>query len=312
MGTLKNAFNKVVLSTVLTASLVGGVSESAFAQTQAGPPPGPSTSAVEVVQQQAWRNDPYYQRIMAAYDRQLQAREKQYHAQENAQVRIENANFQIQEWNLEQSRVNYMKTPQGMAQYWAVQTQLTAGHNARLVSIKSNWNARDAQENLARNNYTQALDNRFSSLPEYRAGGAGPRKDKPWENDPTYQQKLSTFSQQLGSQSDVDKANTRAQIQILDANHMAQDANIGAQLPTQGRFGLPGYGRVGGQLEISNAQYDMNRTIYKESLEQREGMRDQQYAEFLFNLDRQYGALPQYKAAPAPAVKAPAPKPPGS
>jgi hypothetical protein len=313
MGQLKNAFNKVVLSTALTASLVtGGFSQSAFAQsTQAGPPPGPSTAAVEV-QQQAWRSDPYYQRIMAAYDRQLEAREKQYHAQRDAQVRIENANFQIQQSNLEQNRANYMKTTQGMAQYWATQTQLTAGHNARLVSIKANWSARDSQEDLARNNYVQGLDNRFSSLPEYKAGGTGPRRDKPWENDPVYRQRLSTFEQQLTSQSDVDKANTRAQLQILDANHMAQNANIGAQLPAQGRFGLPGYGRVGGQMEIANATYDMNRTIYQQGLEQREGMRDAQYAETLFNLDRQFGAMPQYKAA-APAVKkAPAPKAPGS
>lgn len=314
MGALKNAFNKVVLGSVLTASLVAGTGQSAFAQgATAGPPPGPTTTMTQVdVQQQAWRNDPYYVRIMNSYDRQLNAREKQYHAQENAQNRIENANFQIQESNLEQSRANYMRTPQGAAQYWATQTQVVASHNARLVQIKAGWDARDAQEDLGRNNFVAGLDARFSSLPEYKAGGTGPRQDKPWANDPVYKQRMQTYEQQLASQSQVDKANTDAQLRILDANHMAQDVNIGSQLPTQGRFGLPGYGRVGGQLEIANATYDMNRTIYQQSFEQREGMRDQQFAETLFNMDRQFGAMPQYKASAPVIQKAPAPKAPGS
>jgi hypothetical protein len=317
MGSLKNAFNKVVLSTVLTTSLVTGVGQSAFAQTQAGPPPGPTTSVTTVadVQQQSWRNDENYVRIMNAYNRQQTARENQYHAQEKAQVRIENANFQIQEWNLEQARPNYMRTPQGSAQYYAAQVQVTASHNARLVGIKSSWDTRDAQEDMNRNNYVASLDARFSSLPEYKPGGTGPRRGPPpWANDPTYLQKKALFEQQLGSQSQVDKANTDAQLRILDANHTAQNVNIGAQLPQVGRFGLPGYGRVNSQMEIANATYDMNRTIYKETFEQREGMRDQQYAEYMFNLDRQYGALPQYKNA-APAVQrgpAPAPRAPGS
>lgn len=315
MGYLKNAFNKVVLTTALTASLVAGTG-SAFAQSGpvAGPPPAPNNGSVTqvVTQQQAWRSDEHYIRIMNAYDRQQQAREKQYQAQEKAQKRIENANFQIQQSNLEQNRANYMKTAQGTAQYWAVQTQLTAGHNARLIQIQASWDARDSQEDMARNNYVASLDARFSSLPEYRAGGTGPRQDKPWANDPTFRQRLQTLEQQLGSQSQVDKANTDAQIRILDANHMAQNVNIGSQAPTHSRYGLPGWGRMGGQLEISNATYDMNRTIYQQTLEQREGLRDAQWAEHLFNLDRQFGAMPQYKAA-APAVqKAPAPRAPGS
>ncbi|MEZ0226765.1 MAG: hypothetical protein ACAH83_19565 [Alphaproteobacteria bacterium] len=316
MGQLKNAFNKAVLSTALTASLFAGMgSQSAFAQ--AGPPPGPSSSVTTVadIQQQSWRNDENYIRILNAYTRQQTARENQYHAQEKQQVRVENANYQIQEWNLEQARPNYMKTPQGTAQYWAAQVQYSAQHNARLVNIKAAWDSRDAQEDMGRNNFVAGLDARFSSLPEYKPGGAGPRRGPPpWANDPSYVQKKQLFEQQLGSQSTVDKANTDAQLRVLDANHMAQNVNIGSQLPQVGRFGLPGYGRVNSQMEIANATYDMNRTIYQQSLEQREGMRDQQYAEYMFNLDRQFGAMPQYKNAPTQKAPSPAPAPraPGS
>ena len=319
MGALKNAFKKATLTAVLATTLVAG-SQSAFAQ-QAGAPPQPRDGGQQTEQVSVpvkpWSNDANYIRLVNAYEHGEAARERIYRANEQGTHRIVDAQYQIQEANLEQNRVNYMRSPQGMAQYGSAQLQFSTQRETQIMQARSILDQRMATEDIQHDQYVNNLDTRFANLPQYRAGAvAKPNQgEPPWVTDPLYRQQMDNLDRQQDIQRRTEDANTSIQLRTLDVNHTAQSMNANAQGINAMRQGMPGMARLGAQDEIMTAQYNMQRITAEAAHEQRLAAMEAQRAEFMFNLDVQFSQKPQYKNAVTPQhpqMRAPAPRTPGS
>ena len=314
MGAACDAFSKVckkaVLTGVLGVSLLAG-GQSAFAQ-QAGPPPQPSTGPVAVEQARIpakpWSNDPNYIRLVNAYEHGEAAREKIYRANEHGGREISDAQLQIQEANLEQNRMNYMRSPQGQANYYAAQLQVTTAHQTQLMQYKATLDRQLSTEDIQHDQYINNLDTRFGNLPQYKAGAvAQPGQGlPPWVNDPAYRQQMDNLERQQELARRTDDANTSVQLRTLDANNAAAQMTVNANGGINAwRQGLPGIARLSAQDKIMTAQYGMNRTSIEASHEARIAAQEAQKAEFMFSLDVRFGSLPQYKNSVMPQTTQP-------
>jgi hypothetical protein len=185
MGYLRNAFLSVALATTVL-----GVGESAFAQTQSGPPPTPDAQTLVQEQERPWANDPRYVDKIRDYDEKARLRIQSFNDKNHLQqelaaqrhrdaVQAENNKFLL-ESQRESERIRNSK---GKVSIFNSRTsQVLLNHQQRLQQLNTNYETQrnsleaavrnnTSQENIRRVDFVQHTDQEMVRLPEYKNSG---------------------------------------------------------------------------------------------------------------------------------------------
>ena len=230
MGILRNAF----LSVALATTLAGGISQSAFAQTQPGPPPQPDAQTETVHQTKPWANDPGYKSKVQAYEESMRLKVETYNEQMQLRIRQED---QQHASAMAQMASRYPKNGdwRAMMNYGAQVNRLNSNHELRHNSLVQQERTFMSQQEQAHINFIQTLDTQMGRLPQYANSGVS--TTQPTVKAPTVKNTPAVKSPAEKAHDDaVNRYNTdyrTAQVAISRGNTKVQLPD-----PTSAAYGL--------------------------------------------------------------------------